>query len=107
MTIVNQYSVVEGCPIWLILLVGLCCVVSGVVTVLALVDCDYGIAIWVGTLFIFFLGSIFFVSQGRKTNRTRYECLIDDTTPFVEVAENYDVVSQRGDLWILEDKDEH
>ena len=41
------------------------------------------------------------------SGRNRYECLIDDTVPFVEVAENYDVVSQRGDLWILEDKDEH
>lgn len=42
-----------------------------------------------------------------ESGRNRYECLIDDTVPFVEVAETYDVVSQRGDLWILEDKDEH
>lgn len=27
-----------------------------------------------------------------------------DKTPFAEVAENYDVVGRRGDLWILEDK---
>lgn len=39
-----------------------------------------------------------------ESGRNRYECLIDDTVPFVEVTENYDVVSQRGDLWILEDK---
>lgn len=104
MTIVNQYPVVEGCPVWLIVLLGLCCVVSGLVTVLALIDHDGGVAIWVGVLFIFFLGSIFFVSQGRKTGKTRYECVIDDTIPFVEVVENYDIVGRRGDLWILEDK---
>ena len=41
-----------------------------------------------------------------ESGRNRYECLIDDTVPFVEVVENYDVVSQRGELWILEDRDE-
>lgn len=39
-----------------------------------------------------------------ESGRNRYECLIDDTVPFAEVAENYDVVGRRGDLWILEDK---
>ena len=39
-----------------------------------------------------------------KRVETRYECLIDGTTPFVEVSENYDIVGRSGDLWILEDK---
>lgn len=39
-----------------------------------------------------------------KRVETRYECAIDDTTYFIEIMENYDIVEQRGDLWILEDK---
>lgn len=38
------------------------------------------------------------------TGRYRYECTIDDDASFVDIAEKYVVVEQRGDLWILEDK---
>lgn len=41
-----------------------------------------------------------------KKVETRYECTIDDTTSFIEIMENYDVVDRRGDIWILEDKDD-
>lgn len=41
------------------------------------------------------IGSMYFLTR---------KCLIDNTISFAEVAENYDVVGRRGDLWILEDK---
>lgn len=41
-----------------------------------------------------------------KKEKTRYECAIDDTASFIEIMENYDVVDRRGDIWILEDKDD-
>lgn len=41
-----------------------------------------------------------------KKEETRYECAIDDTTSFNEVMENYEVVEQRGDIWVLRDKEE-
>ena len=40
-----------------------------------------------------------------KIEETRYECAIDDTTSFNEVMENYEVVEQRGDIWVLRDKE--
>lgn len=104
MTIVNQYSVVESGPAWLGLLLGICCAVSGLIAVLALSDKMYGIAIETGIFWAFSLIGLILVIHGKETGRSRYECLIDDTTPFVEVVENYDIVGRRGDLWILEDK---
>lgn len=41
-----------------------------------------------------------------KKEETRYECAIDDTVSFNEVMENYEVVEQRGDIWVLRDKEE-
>ena len=39
-----------------------------------------------------------------KTGEYRYECTIDDSVSYNEVVENYKIVEQRGDIWILEDK---
>lgn len=39
-----------------------------------------------------------------KTDKYRYECTIDDSVSYNEVVENYKIVEQRGDIWVLEDK---
>ena len=39
-----------------------------------------------------------------KTGEYRYECTIDDSVSYNEVAENYKIIEQRGDIWVLEDK---
>lgn len=39
-----------------------------------------------------------------KTGEYRYECIIDDSVSYNEVAENYKIIEQRGDIWVLEDK---
>lgn len=106
MTIVNQYPVLESGPAWLGLLLGICCAVGVFLTILALSDKMYGTAIVTGVFWALSLISLIVVIHGKETDKTRYECLIDDTTPFVEVVENYDIVGRRGDLWILEDRDE-
>lgn len=106
MTIVNQYPVVESGPIWLVLLLAVCCTICGLIMILALFDQRYGMAIWFGVFCTLFLTSTFWVVHDKETDKTRYECLIDDTTPFIEVVEDYEIVGRRGDLWILEDKDE-
>lgn len=38
------------------------------------------------------------------TGRYQYECTIDDSASFNDVMEYYNVIEQRGDIWILEDK---
>lgn len=103
MTIVNQYHIVESGPAWLGLLLALCFGFCGFITILALLNQRYNIAILAGAVCALSLVSIIILVHGKETSKNRYECLIDNTISFVEVAENYDVVGRRGDLWILED----
>lgn len=106
MTIVNQYPIMESVlPIWVFLVLAIFTVLSVLVASLAFQNKlpTLGICLTVFALLsagAFLFGLLFEVKSGR----TRYECLIDDTTPFVEVAENYDITGRRGELWILEDK---
>ena len=108
MEILNQYPVME--PVispWVFLMLICFACLSLYMAILALQE-----RVWVlGFSFValtLVLGGILFYGLFAKveSGRNRYECLIDDTVPFVEVVENYDVVSQRGELWILEDRDE-
>lgn len=38
------------------------------------------------------------------TDKYRYECIINDSVSYNEVVENYKIIKQRGDIWVLEDK---
>lgn len=50
--------------------------------------------------------AIVIVSQFRwRTNvRNQYECIIDDSVSINEIYENYNIIEQRGKIWVLEDK---
>lgn len=39
------------------------------------------------------------------TGRNQYKVLIDDSVSFNEIAENYKIVGQDGEIYILEDKE--
>lgn len=39
------------------------------------------------------------------TGRYRYEVTISDTANFKEIYEKYDIVEQRGDIYVLEEKE--
>ena len=39
------------------------------------------------------------------TGRYRYEVIIDDSVKMTELYDNYNVVEQRGNIWVLEDKE--
>ena len=43
---------------------------------------------------------------GAPTGRYRYEVKISDTTTFKEVTDNYKIIDNRGQIWVLEDKDD-
>ena len=44
--------------------------------------------------------------KSEPTGRYRYEVTIDDSVSITEVYDHYNVVEQRGDIWILEDKED-
>ena len=62
----------------------------GIISVVALI----------GALFILFMSQ----NHWRVNIRQRYECVLDRNVSFVELYEKYDVIEQRGDIWVLEEK---
>lgn len=108
MTIVNQYPIMaERFPVWVIFLCVLCLAICSYIFFTSLSNRHWCATIIFGCCVALFCILMFLGARKRENGRSRYECLIDDTTYFVEIAENYDIVGQRGNLWILEDKDEH
>lgn len=45
------------------------------------------------------------LEKSKNTGRYKYEATIDEDVPFTEVYEKYDVVKQKGDIWVLKDKE--
>ena len=45
------------------------------------------------------------LEKSKNTGRYKYEATIDKDVPFTEVYKKYDVVKQKGDLWVLKDKE--
>lgn len=64
------------------------------------------------TVILFSVSLLCCVSSGilakmtHPTGRYRYECLINEDTSIVEIYNRYNIVKQRGDIWVLEDKEE-
>ena len=107
MTIVNQYPVMESViSPWFFLVLSCFACFSLFMAILALQERVWVLGFSLVALTLVLGGILFYGSAKRESGRNRYECLIDDTVSFVEVVENYDVVSRRGELWILEDRDE-
>lgn len=46
------------------------------------------------------------IIPGVPTGRYKYEVKISDTTTFKEVTDNYKIVDNQGQIWVLEDKDD-
>lgn len=45
-------------------------------------------------------------NKKEQSGRYQYEATIDDTVSFTELNDKYEVIGQRGKIWILEDKEE-
>ena len=107
MTIVNQYPVMK--PVispWILLVLSCFACLSLLIAVLNFQErnCVLGFLVVLAIVLIGICCYGLFAEV--ESGRNRYECLIDDTVPFVEVVENYNIVGQRGELWILENRDE-
>lgn len=61
--------------------------------------CGTGLCCTIILIFIFF-----FIGTYTSNTMLRYECTIDSNVSFVELYEKYDVIEQRGDIWVLEEK---
>ena len=51
------------------------------------------------------IGCLLSTAFGPFTETKRYEVTFDDEIPIVEVIENYNIIEQRGQIFVLEDKE--
>ena len=100
-TVLNQSEVSETCMSnsGLFILI-IACIVIGVL-IGAATD-SFGIGLF--ALFIMSIIGFGSCSHQEPTGRYRYECTIDESVSMKEVYERYEIIEQRGDIWVLEDK---
>jgi hypothetical protein len=107
--ILHQKEIMEFVtPNWVLpvaVLIGILCIVMGWLLVDMVLDMDCGIllGLFVGVIcgLVIMLGG----SEKVPTGRYKYEATIDKSVSFVELYEHYDIVEQRGEIYILKDKE--
>ena len=107
-TVLNQTEIMDS-PSWLIWTIAIGAVVLIIVIgllVTCLTDSD-GFGVFVGGVVAILYGLMLCATFANTvpTGRYKYEVIIDESVSFEDIYENYDVIEQRGDLWILEDKE--
>ena len=107
-TILNQTEIM-GNPKWLMptVLIGFLVLFIGVGVLVTFLSDSDPLGIFVGIV----LGVLYTAiligcwSDTMPTGCYKYEALIDESVSFEAVLEKYDVVEQKGKIWILEDKE--
>lgn len=109
MTILNQTEImVSIIPNKFIPLILIGLALAAICTIVALASRKYqDFCVITGIILLVICGGACFVGSviNKPSGRYQYECLIDDTVPYTEIYEKYDVVEQRGSIWVLEDKE--
>ena len=103
-TILNT-TAVTGLPTWVSVLAFVIFFIGAIVFAVSMI-LDGPVWITTSSLIIslYIMGTCGILTCIIKTGEYRYECIINDSVPYNEVAENYKIIEQRGDIWVLEDK---
>ena len=105
--ILTQTMIMET-PIWYDILIFMIVVAVIALIMLSMHLCDYK-----GATLICFLGAIgcviaflvlIIIDFKEPVGRYKYEVTISEEVSMVEIHERYDVIEQRGQIWVLEDK---
>lgn len=103
-TVLNKIAV-TGVPSWMMISAIIISIIGFIIFAIAI------IAEWpawkaiipiIIILFTWFICGIFNITF--TTGKYQYECIIDDSVSYNEVVDNYKIIEQRGDIWVLEDK---
>lgn len=57
------------------------------------------------SIIVFICLCIFSDNVKEPTGRYHYEAIVDDSVSFTELYERYDIIEQRGEIWVLKDKE--
>lgn len=108
-TVLNRIDIVGG-PVWFVwaiiglVFVGALCLAVGISKPYEWYSVAAGVMAILCVLGIFILIIISDEIQ-KPTGRYQYEVIIDDTVSVTELYEKYEVVEQRGEIWVLKDKE--
>ena len=103
-TILNKIAV-TGVPSWVLISAAAILIIGLIVFAISIIaewPTWTAIVSTIIVLLIWFICGILNITI--KTGEYRYECIIDDSVPYNEVVDNYKIIEQRGDIWVLEDK---
>ena len=107
-TILNTIPV-TGLPIWLIIVCIIACVAFVVFDAMIITDVvvfkrkTRKILIVIFTILAITAPTLFgYLNSIYETGHYYYECVIEDTASFNEIMNTYEVVDQRGDIWVFE-----
>ena len=103
-TVLNKIAV-TGVPPWMMILAAVILIIGLIVFAIAIISewpTWKAIIPIIIVLLTWFICGIFNITF--KTGEYQYECIIDDSVPYNEVVDNYKIIEQRGDIWVLEDK---
>lgn len=107
-TILNTIPV-TGLPMWLIIVCIIACVAFVVFDAMIITDVivfkrkTRKILIVIFTILAITAPTLFgYLNSIYETGHYYYECVIEDTASFNEIMNTYEVVDQRGDIWVFE-----
>lgn len=107
-TILNTIPV-TGLPMWLIIVCIIACVAFVVFDAMIITDVvvfkrkTRKILIVIFTILAITAPTLFgHLNNIYETGHYYYECVIEDTASFNEIMNTYEVVDQRGDIWVFE-----
>lgn len=106
-TVLNQAEIIDTPHVGLNIIAALI-----ILVVSALFSAPFKFELWtapvgfiLGSLVVIGLIKLFNIPMIEPSGRYRYECTIDESVSMTEVYERYDIIEQRGDIWVLEDKE--
>ena len=109
--IILNTTPVTGLPMWLIIVCIIACVAFVVFDAMIITDVvvfkrkTRKILIVIFTILAITAPTLFgHLNSIYETGHYYYECVIEDTASFNEIMNTYEIVDQRGDIWVLKDK---
>ena len=106
--ILNKTAITElsdSCGVIMII-----CIIIALIAFLIVLLSNNSIVVIASGIVAFISGVIiilspFFASEV-ETGQYRYEVIIDESVKFSDIYDNYEVVEQRGEIWVLEEKED-
>lgn len=106
--ILNQTEIMRD-PEWFgwVAAIGFFVLFVGIGVLVTILSHSDGTGVCIGLIVAVVYAAILFGIWGQSvpTGRYQYEAKIDESVNFIELYEWYDVVEQRGEIYILEDKE--